>query len=363
MSKIAIFSPAKDAYSETFIQAHRKLNGGGVIFVHGPINDLKIDGESIIKYKKRVLYILLSKVFLKNSNLGAKMAIRKVLKRRDVKSILIEYGTYACDLWPYMDKYKDKILVHFHGYDASKYNILQDNRNCYCEIAESTRGVVVVSEAMKKELIGIGVNEGNIVLNHYGANPIFLDDKSDSTSCSLFAVGRFVPKKSPYYLVIMMNELVKKYPDLKLKIAGEGPLLEVCQNLTRFYNLENNIEFLGVLNTEEVAKEMKKATCFVQHSVRAKNGDMEGTPLAILEACLSGKPVVSTRHSGIKDVIIHGETGLLVDEHDVVSMINYVDKLLNDQNYRDRLGDAAKRRVLKEFSQERHLNKLDQLLE
>ena len=84
--------------------------------------------------------------------------------------------------------------------------------------------------------------------------------------------------------------------------------------------IEVAVVFLGKLSHERVEEELRQARCFVQHSVIADSGNREGTPVAILEACMAGLPVVSTRHQGIAEVIREGETGYLVDERDINSM-------------------------------------------
>ncbi len=59
-----------------------------------------------------------------------------------------------------------------------------------------------------------------------------------------------------------------------------------------------------------------RARGFIQHSVAGGDGDMEGTPVAILEAAASGLPVIATRHAGIPEAVLDGQSGWLVDEHD-----------------------------------------------
>ena len=70
----------------------------------------------------------------------------------------------------------------------------------------------------------------------------------------------------------------------------------------------------------ELVQHLKSSTAFAQHSITAENGDMEGTPVGIVEASYAGLPVISTFHAGIPDVINNRETGLLVEEHDVEEM-------------------------------------------
>jgi glycosyltransferase involved in cell wall biosynthesis len=76
---------------------------------------------------------------------------------------------------------------------------------------------------------------------------------------------------------------------------------------------------------------------------------MEGTPLAILEASAAGFPVISTVHAGIPDVVIDGETGFLVLEHDVVWMTAAMLKLLEDKELAQEMGFKGKKNVSSNF--------------
>ena len=88
--------------------------------------------------------------------------------------------------------------------------------------------------------------------------------------------------------------------------------------------------FTGVLQPFEVAALMRKARMFVQHSNVAPDGDSEGSPVAIMEAQLSGLPVVATFHAGIPEIVTQDVTGFLVDEGDVNGMANSMTKLVLD---------------------------------
>ena len=94
--------------------------------------------------------------------------------------------------------------------------------------------------------------------------------------------------------------------------------------------------------TDLVAALMRGARAFVQHSVRALNGDSEGTPLAVLEAMATGIPVVATRHTGIADVVEHGAHGLLCDELDVGTMAAHMELLANDGELAARMGRSGR---------------------
>jgi len=108
---------------------------------------------------------------------------------------------------------------------------------------------------------------------------------------------------------------------------------------------------------------MRRARGFLQHSIRASDGDSEGTPVAILEAQASGLPVIATRHAGIPDVVIEGRTGFLVDEGDVKRMAEGIARVAEDSPLATALGAAGRSRVLESFTMERSIDRLWGIIE
>ncbi|MNY29233.1 GDP-mannose-dependent alpha-(1-6)-phosphatidylinositol monomannoside mannosyltransferase [compost metagenome] len=126
--------------------------------------------------------------------------------------------------------------------------------------------------------------------------------------------------------------------------------------------IENNVLLPGVLSKEQFSDYIENALAFVQHSVTAINGDQEGTPVAVLEASAAGLPVIATFHAGIPDVIVDGETGLLVSEHDVDAMTQKMILLLSNKELAKQLGKNGKERIKSNFTIEKHLETIDVLI-
>ena len=141
-------------------------------------------------------------------------------------------------------------------------------------------------------------------------------------------------------------------------MVGDGPLLPSCRELASEMLPPSVATFLGTQPPEIIQEEMRRARCFLQHSVEAESGDSEGTPVAILEAGASGLPVVATRHGGIPEVVVEGETGFLVDETDVPAMAAAITRLVRDPVLAARLGRSARRRVETLYTMERSLGDL-----
>ena len=146
-------------------------------------------------------------------------------------------------------------------------------------------------------------------------------------------------------------------------MIGDGPLWEGCRELAGSLGVREAIEFSGPLPHKALQSEMHQARCFVQHSIEAASGDCEGLPVGILEAGACGLPVISTRHAGIPDVVIEGETGFLVDEGDVEGMAHHMLRIAQDPSLAAKLGQAARRRIESQFSLEGTISALWQIIE
>jgi glycosyltransferase involved in cell wall biosynthesis len=102
---------------------------------------------------------------------------------------------------------------------------------------------------------------------------------------------------------------------------------------------------------------------FVQHSITPSYGDAEGTPVTILEAQAAGLPVVSTLHAGIREAVVHGQTGYLVEERDVEGMAEYMAQLLSDRSACIAMGERARQHIKQNYSMKRHIGILQELID
>jgi glycosyltransferase involved in cell wall biosynthesis len=113
-----------------------------------------------------------------------------------------------------------------------------------------------------------------------------------------------------------------------------------------------------------VAIEMRRARVFVQHSVTTpENGDMEGKPIAVMEAMASGLPVVATRHSGIPELIEDEVTGLLVAEYDIEAMADAMIRLAKDDDLVSRMGRSASKAIHDHPLISHHIEALEKIID
>jgi colanic acid/amylovoran biosynthesis glycosyltransferase len=256
------------------------------------------------------------------------------------------------------------LIVHFHGYDASMHEVLAANARTYPMLFQQAAAVVAVSEPMRRKLIALGAPPEKVHRNPCGVDcREFVGGHPAEAPARFIAVGRFTPKKAPDLTLRAFATVRHLCPEAMLTMIGDGPLLATCRVLARDLGIEDGVTFLGAQPPAVVREEMRRARCFVQHSVEAPSGDSEGTPVSIIEAGATGLPVVSTRHAGIPDVVVEDQTGFLVAEHDVERMANHMLRVARDPELAGRLGRAARLRVKAHFSIEGSIAELWKIIQ
>jgi glycosyltransferase involved in cell wall biosynthesis len=174
-------------------------------------------------------------------------------------------------------------------------------------IALQAKAVTVVSEAMRDELVRIGVPEERIEVRSMGVDladrfsPVDIARTGYCLRQVLF-VGRMVEKKGARYLVEAIPELANEFPDVLVKFIGNGPELQELKALAEKLGVLDRIEFVGAQPQEHVAKAIRESLVFVAPFVEAKGGDQEGLGLVLVEALGSGCPAVVTDIAAARDV-------------------------------------------------------------
>ncbi|HJQ32276.1 MAG TPA: glycosyltransferase [Pyrinomonadaceae bacterium] len=358
---LCVVTPYEPALSETFIRAHLERLPARTSLVSGWPPAL--GGRPVFSTPRRAYHKLLRKL-ARGTPLATTAAYVAAFRRTGADAVLAEYGTTGAQVYEACQSARVPLVVHFHGYDASERAVLEEHRETYPAMFRAAAAVVAVSRAMQRKLVSLGAAPEKVHYNPYGIDLArFGGADPEAAPPTFLAVGRFVEKKAPQLTLAAFAEVLVEEPDARLRMVGDGPLLEECRAVARRLGIENAVEFLGARGHEEVQAEMRGARCFVQHSVEAANGDCEGTPVGILEASAAGLPVVSTRHAGIPDVVVEGETGLLVEERDVRGMAAHMLSLARDAELAGRMGRAARARATENFSMERSIGNLWAIIE
>jgi colanic acid/amylovoran biosynthesis glycosyltransferase len=128
-------------------------------------------------------------------------------------------------------------------------------------------------------------------------------------------------------------------------------------------NLAGFVAFHGARDHRFVLGLMSESDCLVAPSVTASDGDQEGIPVVLMEAMGCGLPVVATKHSGIPELVVDGESGLLVEERNAEELANRIERLMLDPDLARALGAAGRRRVAEYFDAEQQNRALFAMIE
>jgi len=218
-------------------------------------------------------------------------------------------------------------------------------------VLRSADRVVLSATVYVKDALNLGASPDRISVIPRGVDTeTFFPDPSrrsqmrrklnlkDDEKMILFA-GRLVPVKGLEYFLEAARVLIRNHSKIVFMVAGDGVLRGKYERETR--SLRSAVEFIGYRH--DMPDVMNAADIFVLSSTS------EGFPNAVLEASACAKPVISTRVGGASDIILNGETGVLVEPGDVEELCGALEEVLADL-HQTMMGDKALRRVRKYFS-------------
>lgn len=367
MAKLCIIKPNPSTYSETFIQSHidflpmeKKILYGGDFPLY------KEDGSFLIPSFWGIVSYLFQKRVLKKRDIPVRTnALVSYLRKENIEVVLAEYGTVGAMVADACRLANVPLVIHFHGADAHHHATINEYKDWYRRAFQYASTIIGVSNDMINSLHQLGAPQEKLVWNPYGINTDrFAPAHEEAALNSTFLfVGRFVSKKSPQTTIRAFYEVSKRYPESRLVMAGGGPLLEESKALSQELGIDHKVNFAGVLPSEQISVLLRQSCCFVQHSVTPPDGDMEGTPNTILEAAAAGLPVVSTRHAGIKEAVIDGKTGYLVDEYDTAAMTDSMMKILASPAAAMAMGQEGRKHILQHYALPDRIARLNSILE
>lgn len=174
------------------------------------------------------------------------------------------------------------------------------------------------------------------------------------------SLGRLVEKKGMDVLIRAIFIVKKLFPDtfISLQIAGDGPLKPSLMKLVSDLALTETVIFKGAVPHSDVTNWLDTLDVFVLACKQDSNGDMDGIPVVLMEAMSQSVPVISTRLSGIPELIIHNETGLLAEPGSAESLADAITQLLGKPQQLTGITDKALQHVMNEFSLESNVQRL-----
>jgi len=222
-----------------------------------------------------------------------------------------------------------------------------------------------ISEFNQRYLVSQGVDADKVRIIRCGVDAVQFSKRQGFISnqpIKIGAVGRLVEKKGFDSLIKSVALLKNQGQLVELLIAGDGPLQGSLVGLMKDLELlETDVHFLGAMPHKLVADFIKSLDIFVLPCKKDNNGDMDGIPVVLMEAMLSGVPVISTQLSGIPELVINKETGLLAQPENTQELADAISSIIVDTELRGRMVKNAISHVKKEFSLQGNAEKLKNL--
>lgn len=388
--RIAIFAREFPAPSETFVldQVTGLLDLGHevTVFADRPSEDSPFQPE-VTRHRldEQTRYLRMPRGRTPRLLLAPRVFLRILVRRPDVALRCLNvwrYGREALSLrllyWSdmlYEEKSFDIIHCHFgpvgnlaaklrdagaisgrlgtafHGVDVSAY--VRDRPDYYRFLFEAGDLFLPVSEAWCQRLLALGCDPGRTVVHHMGVAtecyPFRARRRDPNRPLRILTAGRMIEKKGIAYGLRAVATLKRRGVPVRYTLVGDGALRDKLEDFARALGLGDTVTFLGWQDRAEVARHMDRSDLLLLPSVTASDGDQEGIPVTLMEAMASGLLVVATAHSGIPELVVHEQTGLLVRERDSEALAQALVRLIGSAEDWPAMSHAARRRVLEHF--------------
>ncbi|CCU80943.1 glycosyl transferase [Halanaerobium saccharolyticum subsp. saccharolyticum DSM 6643] len=240
--------------------------------------------------------------------------LKKSLRFRNDLNISLTPSTAVI---PYLLKKKNRTpyIVFIHGNQV--YSDKKNLKYFVKRILLKNASLIISNSSYTKEKCkqNYGDNLNISIINPpINYKEIQYDTEINKNKKILFTVSRLEQRKGIHKVIESLPKILKKYPNLKYKIAGKGNYKNTLVRLTKELNLENAVEFLGFITEEEKDYYLKEMDLFVMPSYEVEDeNSVEGFGIVYLEANMYGKFVIGGNSGGVTDAIIPGKTGFLVD--------------------------------------------------
>lgn len=351
---LGIISTNQNKYSETFIaQQINRLPFDIFLYSNGYLpNKISLDkGQSFKGLSTENI----------NENSNEEKLIQS-FKNQKIEAVLAQYGQSGVELMPICKKLNIPLFVHFHGFDAFRNDALNSYGIHYKELFAFAKAIIAVSRDMANQLEKLGCPKDKLHLIPYGVDSEFFKPAASSERKDFISCARFVEKKGHSYTLKAFMEFNKIHPDVKLNLIGDGPLKAQIEYFVQENNLDEIVQFLGILSPLEVKYQLQTSIGLIQHSIKSSDNDSEGTPVSIMEAMACELPIITTKHAGIKDLVVHNKNGFLLEEKDIKSTTEKMLQLFENEPLRIKMGSSGRKRIIESYTVSRYISELTQLI-
>jgi glycosyltransferase involved in cell wall biosynthesis len=208
------------------------------------------------------------------------------------------------------------------------------------QLLEQARWVVGCSQTVLEQLLASAPEVAGRASRIYNGVDLPPEEPTPLPSTPhVLALGRLVPAKGFDVALRAFATLATEFPAARFTIAGDGASREDLQTLSRDLGLETRVHFAGWVEPSQVPSLLNDSSVVVMPSRR------EGLPLVAVQAALMARPIVATQAGGLREIVLHEETGLTVAEDDAPAVATAVGRLLRDVEAASLMGRRARAHV------------------
>jgi len=297
-------------------------------------------------------------------NLLLKQSLKKQIK-------VIHCGHIRAGLTGFIFKklFNIPYFINIHGLEINLPLYKPGPRKKYLEkILKNADKIFSSSQQTKNICTKYGVKPGKVVVIPLGVDLEKFNTQTSGDNIRkrynltdkkvIFSVSRLVKRKGFDQVIKSLPEVIKKIPNCVYLLAGNGSDKSRLTNLIKKYNLQNRVIFSGQVKESELGQFYAAADLFAMPSRELADGDVEGFGIVYLEAAACAKPVVAGDSGGIRDAVIHNQTGLIVNPNKTQEIAQAIIRLLENEELSNRLGQAGRKRVEQEYNWPKTIEKI-----
>lgn len=279
--------------------------------------------------------------------------VRRWAERRGVKHVHVHFGGYAARV-AFLAKLMGgpSYSVTLHAFDIFRKNV---NIRLLRDMIQASAFCVTVSRfnaGYLRETVGANPDRVRLL---YNGIPLARFPFSDAPreSGTILSVGRLIEKKGLHHLIRACAMLNERGLLTRCEIVGEGPMKDELKAEISRLGLRHRVQLVGAWPQEKVAEALRRAAVFALPCIEARDGNMDALPTVLLEAMAAGCPCVSTRLSGIPEIIEDRQSGRLANPGDETGLADAIAETLTTPSNAMGYSLAGRRRVESLFDGER----------
>jgi colanic acid/amylovoran biosynthesis glycosyltransferase len=246
-----------------------------------------------------------------------------------------------------------RVVVHFRGYDISKF-VQERGVRVYDRVFKEADAFIANCGYFRDRAIGLGCPPERIGIVGSGvAVDLFRFQERvwrPGEPLNLLGVGRLVEKKGFQFAVKAVAQLVAEGVDARLTLAGGGALFEKLQGQAASLGVAERVTFAGPATHEQIARLLDNSHILLAPSVTAADGDQDASINTVKEAMSAGCPFVTSEHGGIPELVAGVDAGVMVREGDAAAVASGVRELLSRRQEWTEMGRRGRAHVEARYS-------------